>query len=304
MQPSCVRCRFAFSLVELLVATSVATMLMLILAGVSSQVSKLLTTGISQNQNRVNARAAMSFMAKELKQASIAKQKTFTVGTTPVSALHLVINPSSVTERYKNPDAVFWQAPIATTTTSGDIAEVGYFVYRDEKPDVTGKRVFHSDLMRLFVNPTDTTNYRIYSQPGSWLDGGLLDKFIPTRLNNYQGLFLENVIGLWVIPFKDNGRPMNTVLGPNTEMTTNHDYDSRHNNITSAPIDRLPSMVQVSLLVADSTTIKRLSGNITVTGFVSADECFAALKASSSANARLLVTGAEVVYFNVALDNY
>ncbi len=304
MQPSCVRFRFGFSLVELLVATSVATMLMLILAGVSSQVSKLLTTGISQNQNRVTARAAMSFMARELKQAAIAKQKTYAVGTTPVSALHLVINPSTITAPYMNPDAVFWQAPIATTTTSGDIAEVGYFVFRQEKTDVTGKQVYHSDLMRLFVNPTDTTNYRIYGQPGLWVDTGLLDKFIPTKLNNYQGLFLENVVGLWVMPYKDNGRPMNTVLGPNVEMTTDHAYDSRHNNVPSAPIDRLPSMVQVSMLVADSTTIKRLSGNIPVSGYVSADDCLAALKASSSPNARLFVTGADVIYFNVALDNY
>lgn len=303
MQPSRAKFRSGFSLVELMVATAVATMLMLILAGVSTQVSKLLTVGISQNQNRNNARVALSFMARELKQASIAKQKTVLIGSTSVSALQMVINPTSISSTFMNPDAVFWQAPIATTTTSGDIAEVGYFVYRQQRTE-NGKAVYHSDLLRFFVEPTDTSNFRIYSDPIGWLNSTLVGQYIPTNANDYKGLFLENVIGLWVVPYKDNGRPMNTTASPNDEMTTIHDYDSRTNNVPSAPIDQLPSMVQVSLLLVDSTTLKRMSGNIGVAGYMTADDCLAAQKNSSDANSKLFVTGADVVYFNVALDNH
>lgn len=301
MQPFHVKSRSGFSLVELMVATAVATMLMLILAGVSTQVSKLLTVGISQNQNRNNARVALSFMARELKQAAISKQKTVVIGSTSVSALQLVINPAA-SAGYMFPDAIFWQAPIATTTTSGDIAEVGYFISRQPKTE-DGKTIYHSDLCRLFIEPTDA-NFSIYNPSGNWLTSSVIGQYVPTSTNNYQGLFLENVIGLWVIPYKDNGLRMNTTASPSDTMTTNHAYDSRTNNVPGAPIDQLPSMIQVSMIVVDSSALKKMTNTIPVGAAATADDCMNALKLSSDANAKLCVQGGDVVYFNVALDNH
>lgn len=293
-----------FSLVELMTATAVATMLMLILAGVSTNVSRLLTVGLSQNQNRNTARIAMNYMAREMKMAAISQRKDYTVSSTQVSRLHFVINPSTLDSSYCNPDSVFWQAPISTATQSGDIAEVGYFVWRREITDGPGgKNVFHSDLCRFYIDQT-SSNFKVYSDPGNWVTTTLVSSFIPTKNNNYSGLFLENVIGLWVIPYKADGSIMNTPSG--TAMTTDHTYDSRTNNVSSSPTDRLPPMVQVSLLTLDDSSLKKLNSYLTVSNYQTAQECLTALRSaagSGTAQQRILAA-ADAIYFNVYLDNY
>jgi hypothetical protein len=300
------RAERAFTLLELLVATTVATAMMVLLAGVSTQIGKMLTEGYSQNQNRNSARIAMNFMIHEMKQALISRQKNYSLGATSVSALQFVINPSALSQEYANPDAVFWQAPIATVTSSGDIAEVGYFIARQSKIDgVSGRAIYHSDLCRFYVTPADTSNFKIYTNPDAWVTTALVAQFVP-QYPDYQGLFLENVIGLWVVPYKSDGSIMNTTAGAGNSMTTDHSYDSRTNNLISAPIDRLPSLVQVSMLIIDSHSIKKLTNQIEVTGYNNAEDCLSALRlhAASDASLRQVLTGIESVYFSVSLDNY
>lgn len=280
--------RDGFSLVELLVATSVATMLMLVMAGVSAQVSKLLTVGVSQNQNRSNARVAMSFMAREMRQAAYSRYKGYPVGSsTPTkSVLHFIINPPTATlsTAYKNPDAVFWQAPIATSIAKGDMAEVGYFVYRQRI-----NNIYHSDLCRFFANPNDLKPddsggaplHVIYTSPDQWMATDFVKSFIPNRGNDYRGLFLENVIGLWVQPYNLRGLPMSSA---------GQTFDSRTD-------DKLPPMVQVSMVVMSSNSIRRLQDNINAAGYQTADECFAGITNPA------VRPGTELVYFNVTLDN-
>lgn len=280
-----------FTLIEMMVATTVATLLMVLLAGVSSQLSKALTLGVGQNQTRNNARVAMNFMAREMRQAAISRQKTYpsASATTTASVLQFVVNPPDTVlgTPYKNPDAVFWQAPIATSTTSGDLAEVGYFVYRQRI-----NNVYHSDLCRFFVNPGDL-NYGIYTSPDQWVTSSLLSQFVPTKNNGFSGLFLENVIGLWVQPYNADGTPKTFASGRN--------YDSRKDGTTS---DNLPPMVQVSMVLTSANAIKRLQDNIDVSGQSSADACYTTIKSHAGApGMQQVISETEVLYFNVKLDN-
>ena len=100
---------------------------------------------------------------------------------------------------------MFWQAPLATETTFGEIAEIGYFVKWSE----TDRAVPRPVLCRFFVNPSkqdssgaiiaNSENFLIYKSMDSWLSGSLLGSVAPAdKASGYVGLFAENVVGLWL----------------------------------------------------------------------------------------------------------
>lgn len=258
------RSRAGFSLVEILAAMAVLSLVMLILVGLSDQMSRVWTKGLSQNQHRNRARSALTFMGRELRQAIVSPDTSDT-------ALQLVINPTSVTLNF--PHSIFWQAPVATDSSSGNIAEVGYFIRRD------GNR---ANLCRMLVNPTDT-NYLIYdaSNPDKWVSDSVLDLVAPaTKVSQYRGLFLENVLGLWVQAYNKDG----TAYFGNSRKTS--------------PVNQLPACIKISLVFLDETSAKRVSSPVPLASATDTPETFintlpAAIKG-----------GASIATFTVALKNY
>lgn len=258
MLPSRVSHR-GFSLVELLTATAVATLLMVILAGMSSQVSRLLVISSSQSQHRNSARAALNFMGREMRQAVLSLDTT----GSRASKLQFIINPAGLQTTYSNRDSIFWQAPVSTTTTAGDLAEVGYFVtWTDNQPN----------LCRYYIPPS-SPNYKIYTDPTNWVTNSLLSGFVPGT--NYDGLFLENVAGLWINAYDTAG----SVYGGDSRITRT-----------------LPARVEISLVLLDSTVVKRNKATISAYGTLNADTYLKALPVA-------LREGAVVVNFSVVLDN-
>lgn len=208
------RTRAAFTLIELLVAMAVLCLVLITLVGVANSAGKMWSQGESLNQHRQRARAVLDFMAKELRVAALPAD----AGR---NSLQLVITNLGTAGN----DAIFWQAPIATETSQGDLAEVGYFVRWDGT---------QGNLCRFFVNPSDTSNYLIYRRPADWVNADVLQTNAPAdKANKYRGLFLENIVGLWV------------------QAATNT-YDSRQSN-------SLPSTVTISLALLDSSTARRVS---------------------------------------------
>lgn len=220
--------RLAFSLIEMMTAIAVLLILTLVLVTILQQAGKLWLIGESDTQNRQRARAALDVMGRELLQATLSPQ----AGS---NSLQFVINPSSVAT-FANRDTVFWQAPI-TTDGSGGVAEVGYFVrWRDQS----------AALCRYFVNPSDP-NYLIYTSPQGWVNDALLDAAAPaSKGSRYQGLFLENIIGLWVTPYQADGTPYST-----------SSYSST-NTYGAQPPNRLPAAVELSIVMLDSATAQRV----------------------------------------------
>lgn len=256
--------RNGFSLVEILAAIAVLLLVMLILVGLSDQMSRVWSKGLSQNQHRNRARSALTFMGRELRQTVVSPDSTDT-------ALQLIINPTSVTLNF--PNSIFWQAPVATDTTNGNIAEVGYFIRRD------GNR---ANLCRMLVNPTDT-NFLIYdnANPDKWVSDSMLDLVAPaTKASQYRGLFLENVIGLWVKAYNKDGTPY---LG-NSRQTT--------------PVNQLPACIKISLVFLDETSAKRATSPVPLAGASDTPETFI------NNLPTVLKAGASVATFTVALKNY
>ncbi len=141
----------AFSLLELLVATAVFVALGLILVSIAGSLSSFWQMGISHNERRTSVLAAFSRMARDLRFAAAPMNPAST-------NFQFVINPTNVGANYRLPQAAFWQAPVASDRTSGDMALVGYFVQWVAESNGSVPK-----LCRLLI---DSTNYQ-YRKPSN-----------------------------------------------------------------------------------------------------------------------------------------
>ncbi len=266
----------AFTLLEILIAATILAMVVAVLAQIASFVASAWTTGSGNAERRENGRALIEFIGNELRSAVI---PISTVGSAP--NLQFVRNPDGVTSY---PSSLFWQAPVATDTTYGDLAEVGYFV----KWDTNGK-VPQANLCRFFVNPGNA-NYKIYNST-SWITSDIVQSVAPAdKDHGYVGLFAENVIGFWARCFKADG----------TEITT---CDSRKNT------PGLPAMVEISLVLLDSHAAARmtdgfktkLAGIVSTASVKNAGDCVAAMQADSTL--KPISGGARAYSTSVYLEN-
>jgi prepilin-type N-terminal cleavage/methylation domain-containing protein len=257
-----------FSLVELLTAMAVLAILSLLLLGISNQVGNTWASGQSANQNRTKARAALEFIGRELQAAFLSPDSSD-------SSLQFVINPPTVTLR--NRDSVFWQAPVATDRSRGDLAVVGYFVrWRDGK----------CSLCRFFANPSDSASHLVDQYPDTtgWVSDSLLDTTAPAdKANHYAGLFLENVAGLWIDAFARDGTP--------------YAGDSR------ASGNALPAWVDIAIVLLDNRTAERLREGPDLAAVSAASSVAASADVFVSGLPSSIRSGARLVRFRVALLN-
>lgn len=218
-----------------MVATVLLVFLVLLLAGISNQANNAWIASQGTNERRQSGRAIVDALARDLQIAMLPLPSQAT------NSLQFIKNPPEVTEKY--PDALFWQAPVATQTALGDIAEVGYFVRWIENAGMP-----QAVLCRLLVNParpdgSANPDYRIVSRPDNWMNSSLLDTAAPAnKANDYAGLFAENIIGLWTRCLDASGNDL-------------QDFDSRR----SSPPGQLPAMVQVGVVVLDSRAASRMT---------------------------------------------
>ena len=218
-------------LLELLVATTILSIMVLMLFQILNNTSTAWALGQSQTERRQSARALADAMAQELQSALMP------VDPADQKSLQFILNPSMVPSTYANADTLFWQAPVATDRTYGDVAEVGYFLKWDQSR-VGNPRPL---LCRFFVNPTDNANYLIIRKPTAWLSGDILEQVAPGTnqpTNSYAGLFAENVIGFWVRCFDASGNIV-------------QNYDSR-------TAQKLPRTVKIYLVLISPASLPRL----------------------------------------------
>lgn len=249
----------AFTLVELLVSTAVLSVLVLLLSQVFSHASKSWLAGEGGAEHRRNERALADFIGDELRQAllPVEGQSTGSGGN-----LQFLVNPpaSRLPANCQHADAIFWQAPLATETSFGDIAVVGYFVQWQG-----GK----AHLCRLFVNPSSfaadggvikNPDHRIYdaADADAWLSVDLVERLVrpADKAGGYRGLFAENVPGFWVRCFGPDGQ----------ELPSSYDsrvgYDAKFRTPAGTVVSQkclLPTVVEVSFAQVDSRHSARLA---------------------------------------------
>ena len=282
-----------FTLVELLVSVAILSILILLLCGILNEVSTSWTQVRAQIDRRQNGQAILALISSELRTAAVPSDRMNT------SSLQLVVDPPALltTAGYLYPHAIFWQAPIASGTTNGSLAEVGYFIRWDTTTNSANPR---ASLCRFFVSPTDTTNFLIYSTPANWLTpatgqaGAIIDAVAPgNSANNYKGWFADNVIGLWVRCLDANGIPITqtaSAAGHQTDSkTTNYSFDSRlgylASSVTGTPkyipksayydagsktdviACALPSAIEIAIAVVDAQTASHVTAIPSYTPF-------------------------------------
>jgi hypothetical protein len=142
-----------------------------------------------------------------------------------------------------------------------------------------------ANLCRFFVNPSGGANYLIYANPPqTWVSDSILNKVaLADQANHYPGLFLPNVIALYVNATQVDGA---TAYGGDSS-TTGH----------------LPAFVQISLVLLDTAAAARLN-----TSTVSVIHGLYSSCATASAFVAALPTSirpdATVATINVNLANY
>ena len=246
----------AFSLLELLVATAVFVGLALILLSIAGSLSSFWQMGISHNERRSSVLAAFSRIARDLRFAA-----------TPINPastnFQFVINPTNLGANYTLPQAAFWQAPVASDRSHGDMALVGYFVQWvvETNGSVTN---FAPKLCRLLL---DSTNFPS-GQPSNW-DPLIASNAPANKASSYEGQLAENVLGLWMQPLDQARRPITT--DANNAAYPNGKFDSvtgyrtiltNGTNTVSYTFARaLPASVEVAVVAVDARTAKRLIGN-------------------------------------------
>ena len=313
----------------MLVASAILVMMGAVLVSVTDTAGKVYGLAQSQNDYRLRARAVLNYIGQDLKHASLAVNQAAAVTSSPqLPTLEFLIDPAG----YNYPNSIFWQAPIATDGGSlGNMAEVGYFVRW------TGGV---ANLCRYFVNPTTTTtsggtttitansDYLIYSsgsEQGQWLAGGSgdggLDEVAPADNagnppHHYQGLFLENVLGLWVQAYgykADGVTPLPFTLP----------YDSSNSSGQPPPLPShpLPAYVIISIAVLDAPSARRLqalsglSGSavtpaslitpyITPGAYPNAESAVEAMRANTDPKMISIRNGLSAATLTVNLDNY
>ena len=286
--------RGGFTIVELMVSIAILTMLVVMLVGVFNQVSNTWRLGEGNIDRRRSARALTDYIGVELQGAMLpAEGGAVTPGR---NNLQFLINPpsSQVPDEYRNADAIFWQAPLATETSYGEIAEIGYFV-RWVPPRLEAQRrgltASRPALCRFFVNPSrvDTDpktgtktvganpQFLIYSGSNStdWLRTDLLKQIAPAASPTYAGLFAENVLGLWIRAYglgtdaTDKAQPQElprnfySLPKTTTDTAVGYVYQRPYTDLTGKPATKaeryyLPARVQISIVQIDTHHVARL----------------------------------------------
>jgi uncharacterized protein (TIGR02599 family) len=253
--------RRAFTLLEVLVATAVLSLLVVLLASIAGQVSKVWQDVSANNEQRAAARVLLHFMARELQAAR--QPVPIPSASTNVANLQMVASLTSATTKVPAdnlyPHALFWQAPVAKNTSMGNIASVGYFIRWDTTSQPGRAKPI---LSRLFVDPTNPSNFQIYDPTGGvandWLS--VLPTVAPATSPDYQGWLSDNVIALWIRMLDADGQP---IIQNAAGQTMNYAFDSRQGyrspatgRIHSAPA--YPPCVEIALVTVDSKTLAKI----------------------------------------------
>jgi type II secretory pathway component PulJ len=235
----------------MLVAMAILSIIVIVLLGMTTSMMSTWQFDQAKNERRTVGQAALDRMARDLRQASLPLSRT---GATN---LEFVINPTGVTATYEFPQAVFWQAPVATDGgTSGNLAVVGYFVQW-----VNGV----PSLCRALINPSTAGSYSVYSNPSSWITDSLILNNAPaTSASGYAGVLADNVLGLWVQALDPRGNPITQsgVTFGNFDSRVAYSYtNSVYTTVASTNQPSvLPAAVQIAIMVLDARTAKRLTG--------------------------------------------
>jgi prepilin-type N-terminal cleavage/methylation domain-containing protein len=251
----------AFTLVELLIAMAILSLLVVLLASLLSGVSRAWVSSEQQAETFQDGRAILELMSRELAQSVLSPK------------LQFVQNPTltGVTQR-ANSGSLFWQVGLASTD-SGSLSEVGYYLSED-----TTQHTFR--LKRFFVPPTDATNYQIFANSPNDRNALWVTNFV--AVSTLNTVVSDGVVAFWVRCLDSNGDPIPWI---SSAATSNGDAGAAPlqfnsaghfqpaisgqptsfkytNSSSTAQAHLLPATVELTVVTVDSKTMQRSRASV------------------------------------------
>ena len=244
--------RASFTLVELIVAIAISTVLLVVLATLSGAALQIWQQETAYAERRDAAMTAFGQIRRDLRYAALPSDE-------PGGQFEMILtNQWGSGSANTNGFGAFWQAPSATVTTSGENAVVGYFVQWTTNVD---NEVTTPKLCRVLINPNDSKYYIGSNGAPAWISSDLITYAAPAVAPTYQGLLCRNVLGLWMAPYDQTGTNLITTTATNGTFPTNC-FDSRLGYVSAngrTYPNALPASMKVSVLVVDSHTALQLT---------------------------------------------
>jgi prepilin-type N-terminal cleavage/methylation domain-containing protein len=258
--------RRAFSLIEILVAIALLSLLVVVLSQIVTVVSRAWVEGEKRVEVYQNGRAILDLIERDL------------TGAANSTRLQFVQNPPdlpSSARRAVSSCSLFWQAPLEFGTP-GNLCEVGYYLVRDEAEDLY-------QLRRLFIPSDDSRGYfRIFDQPPTadpdhrsvpWLDTlepaafELPDGSFGSGANqSVVTVVSDGVVAFWLRCLDANGDPIPWLSSDRLRYNSAARFrpaiaglanSFRWTGPDTAQTFELPSAVEVTLILIDSRTLAR-----------------------------------------------
>lgn len=267
-----------FSLVELLVAFSVLSILMAILLGAVPSVTSTWIESERRIETYQRARGALELMTRELTPAVVDTRMQFIVmpGDQLVGAGAETVAPGS--------PALFWMAPLGQ---GGELRCVGYYLFRDdEKGFHRLKRIYiepdnPDEYFPRLVNKEDARDLSMRTDPvtAKWflsnLDDRAFDEQDPTNDSAVVSTAADGVIAFWVQCYDLLGNPVTWLSEAENHPSSDLIYNSAayFQMATTLPFDsgettdylrltklvmkahRVPSEVEITIVTIDTAVI-------------------------------------------------
>ena len=254
--------RRGFTILELLVATTVLSLILVVMLSLITQTSNVWRASSARLDAFQSARRGFETLTRSLEQATLNTYWDYDNPNNPVdykrkSELHFLVagaGTNGLPGTAGTGQAVFFQAPVNKTSTAnsanydgltGLINACGFFVQFGSDSAWLPAHVSASqarDRFRLmqWIQPTESLSvYNTNQANSAWVSPAAADVF-PVA---------DNVIALIVWP-REEGKPAIPVLNA-------YSYDSRSDSRPSA-INQLPPVLQVGLVAIDENSAVRL----------------------------------------------
>jgi prepilin-type N-terminal cleavage/methylation domain-containing protein len=266
--------RKGFTLVEMLVAVGVFTLIMSLFLVTTQGVQRIWTQSERKVESMQNGRAVLELFSRELAGALVSDRHQF------VQSPNLSPLVNKTPQVAPNSPSLFWIAPVDSTSRASSGAapsnpcEIGYYLTRD---DATG--TFR--LNRLVIPPEspfyEAGKVEVPWDSAPWLTATDSSVFDPASPNSGVSPLAEGVVAMWIRCFDLAGHPIPWLgSAPGLSAAAPLQFNSaapfqmtdrsapfpggatfQYLASSTAPAHRLPGSVEITLVLIDARTLAR-----------------------------------------------
>jgi len=250
--------RRGFTLVELVVAMAIFSILLVMIVNVIDRTGTLSSGSIAKMEASRVARECLDLISRDLAAPLLPYDRA------SAKSLQFVASPTDLQADYANPHALFWQAPLSRVSGKGNLALVGYFALRSVASDPKQNRF---QLRRLHVDQSDAVNFDLlFSGTDNWYRT-LAPEFAPASESpengeSYKGWVADGVLGIWVRCLDSRGGPIK-LSGSGQALGSSFDsrkaFQASRHRYPGSGFSALPSMVEVGLVTCSPSDIRRIT---------------------------------------------